>query len=78
MNPLQELNNKLIQMSQLTEAQSNYQKSLMLLSALKSGQITLDDFEMTNGGWQLRIPAPVQPAPQIIVEEVPDEVPATN
>lgn len=65
-------------MSQLTEAQSNYQKSLMLLSALKSGQITLDDFEMINGGWQLRIPTPVQPAPQVIVEQVADEAPVTN
>lgn len=66
---MDELNQKILQIGQIHELQSNYEKTLLLLSAIKSGQIDIEDFVLTEGGWQLRMPpafvpeSPVDVAP---------------
>ena len=39
------------------KAQSDYEKTLTLLRALKSGEVNLDCVTMTDDGWQVRSPA---------------------
>jgi hypothetical protein len=55
---------------------SDYEKTLVLLAALKAGEAVLDEVKLTpNGGWQLvplRDPEPEKPA------EVQTPAPATT
>ncbi len=39
------------------KAEANYQKTLTLVQALKSGEVTLDCVALTDDGWQVRAPA---------------------
>lgn len=53
MDGLEQLDAKLIEINRIANLQANYDKTLLLLRALKSGQIEIDDFSMTEDGWNL-------------------------
>ena len=71
---MDELNQRVLEVGRIHELQGNYEKTLLLLSALKSGSVGLDEFAMVSGGWFL-IPKPVVadqvPGP-IVMVEVPE------
>ncbi len=47
------LNNKLFELTRIANLQCNYDKTLLLLAALKDGSIELDHIELIPGGWNL-------------------------
>lgn len=60
MSSVRDLNQRLLDSDRANAVQRNYEKTLMLLVALKAGQVTVNDFVMTaDGGWQLVMEQPV-------------------
>lgn len=57
---MNELNAKLLEFNRVANIQANYEKTLMLLAALKSGEVTVSDFELIPGGWNLIQPKPAE------------------
>lgn len=53
---------------QLAQVQADYGKTLVLLAALKAGEITLDEVSLTEGGWTLVDPPP----PETSLDELRD------
>ena len=58
---MEELNRRVLELGRMHDLQSNYEKTLLLLSALKSGEITLEDFQLVPGGWNLIPRQPTSP-----------------
>ena len=55
-------NQKVIELHRQRELQGNYDKTLLLLQMLKDGEVTIDDFEIVEGGWTLVLPMPENPS----------------
>ena len=51
-------NEKVIELHRQRELQANYDKTLLLLKMLKDSEVTVDDFQLVDGGWNLIIPEP--------------------
>ena len=68
---MDELNRQVLDVDARHQVQANYEKTLLLLAALKSGAISLDQFNLVPGGWQL-----VLAQPAVVIVEEADPVPA--
>jgi len=55
-------NQQIVELHRVREMESNYAKTLLLLRLLKSGEVTIDDFSITENGWTLVLPNPQQDA----------------
>lgn len=42
---------RIVAVKPLTPLEADYQKTMILLAALKSGEITIDDFYLVPNGW---------------------------
>ena len=50
---MQSLVAKLSEVQAVSNLRADYQKTLLLLAALKSGEVTLEQFEIVETGWKL-------------------------
>jgi len=61
-----EFKRQLTEMHNLNTLRSDYQKTLLLLRAIKAGTVSMDQFTLTDAGWQIVEPEIVSDQPASI------------